>query len=169
MLNPAEIDASHLVKSLIKRSIKISQSLQYYGINVRMTASLCLPQATRRAVPLAFKQTRKPLGRVKIEMLLVHDAFQPQKVLNAHQFNGRIDHESLPAHEQKLRQREALKPTAQVPRVNPQFHGPPARVYRVFLRAVHERQKFERKHVVFLRNSLGIVRNRSGHRISNYD
>lgn len=168
-LNPAEIDTSHLVKSLIKRSIKISQSLQYHGINVRMAASLRLPQAARRAVPLALKQTREPLGRIEIEMLLVNDAFQPQKILHTHQLNGGIDHESLPAYEQKLRQREAFQPPTQVPRVNTELYGPPARVYRVFLRAVHERQDFEREHVVFLRNRLRVIGNRPGHRVSDHD
>lgn len=80
-LQPAKVDASHFVKSLVERPIKVSQSVNGYRINVRVITALRFAQTVGARFRFRFEQTWKSLGRIKVEVLFGDDPLKSKEVL----------------------------------------------------------------------------------------
>ena len=175
-LSPVKVDSGHLVEFNVKRSIELSQSVQHGVVYRRMCSSFRLAETSRRRVvfyvvellllqgvpavmppslPLStaspVAETREALGRVEVEVAVVHDPRKPEEVLEERHLAGRVRDQSLAADEVESFERKVTQPPGQMTRVQTDLHCSPRSVdrpSRSLNRAVtsgwHERKLVER-------------------------
>lgn len=93
--------ASHLVELEIEGSVEVSESQQNLRWDLGMGPALGLPQAAWPAAPLRLLQAGETFGLVEVEVLVCHDTFESQEVLDPAHLTSWVGHQPLTADKQK--------------------------------------------------------------------
>lgn len=80
------MDASHVIKFQIIRSIELSQALQHTWFDVRMISAFAFAETMWSWTCFGFQQTRKTFTRIEIEVLFRYNTLQSQEILNSAHF-----------------------------------------------------------------------------------
>ena len=100
-------------------------------------------------------------------MLVCHHALESQEVLDPAHLARWVRHQALPADKEEARQREEAQPVLQVLSVDANAHGTPGRVDEA-RGGVAEGQVLEGREPGRFRQSLGVIRNSPGHRVTHH-
>lgn len=175
------MDASHVIKFQIVRSIKLSQALQDTWFDVRMISAFAFAETMWSWTGFGFQQTWKTFARIEIEVLLCYNTLQSQEILNSAHFvtvskmetqlqfmlgekywlNIRgINNQSFATDKEKLVQAEVLQPPLKVFCIDPDFDGSPRGVNDTG-RTIWKNQFFELFHVFLFAGRLRVIGNRA--------
>ncbi len=157
---PSKFPACHLVELHVERPVEVSKSLYDLRVNVWMGPPFGFTQAMGLAAALCLFETREALGLVEVEVFVCDDPLEPQEVLHAAQFSGRVADQPLSAHEQDLAHGEKLQPVVQVFGVDADLNGAPRGVDQS-CSPVFERQALKSRNVKLLGQCLRVVRDGS--------
>ena len=167
LLVPAKVLSTHLVESVVKGPVEVSEPLQDLGGDLWMGSAFRLSKAARSAAPLWLLQAGKTFGLVEVEVFVWNDPFQTQEVLNTAHLPSRIRHQPLAANKQKMRQGEMLEPVLQMFGIEADAHSAPRRVNQTCW-DIFQSQALERWKAWVLGQCLGVVGDSPRHGISHH-
>lgn len=153
---PTKIPSTHLVEMAVEWLVELPEPLENLLGDVGMGPPLGLPQAPRSAAPLRLLQAGETFGLIEVEVFVRDDPLQAQEVLDPPHLSGRVGHQPLSAHKEKMRQGEVLEPVLQMFGVQADAHGAPRGVDQAG-GGVLQSQALEGRETRVLGQRLGVV------------